>query len=145
MSAAIVRKCLPGDFEAIFLLLHQLWPGKEFHKQALRNLFVQGLSSTHEEYYCAEIDRRVVGFCSIWFKNSLWQEGYLGYIGELVVDQPLRRQGIGNDLLAAVFARAKHKGCKRVELDSAASRLDASEFYLKLGFEKRANLFSKVL
>jgi len=37
---------------------------------------------------------------------------------------------------------SKDKGLKRLELDSAFHREQAHEFYLKLGFEKRAFLFS---
>jgi len=37
---------------------------------------------------------------------------------------------------------SKDKGLKRLELDSAFHREKAHEFYVKLGFEKRAFLFS---
>jgi GNAT superfamily N-acetyltransferase len=141
-----IRKGKPEDFEAIYLLLHQLWPGKELHKDNLERLYRNGLESHQDDYFCAEADGRVAGFCSVWYKkNSFWQEGCLGYIGELVVDQPLRKQGIGKELLNTLFKQALQKGCHRVELDSAFSRVEASEFYLKMGFDKRANLFTKVL
>lgn len=38
---------------------------------------------------------------------------------------------------------AKSHGCKRLELDSAFHRVLAHEFYERLGFEKRAYLFSR--
>ncbi len=145
MATVKVRKCQAGDFEAIYVLLHQLWPGREFHRETLLKIFSQGLKSDLEDYYCAEENGRVIGYCSVRFRASFWVEGCLGYIGELIVDQAHRKAGIGKDLLKAVIARARERGCKRVELDSAFSRLEAAEFYLKMGFEKRANLFSRVV
>jgi GNAT superfamily N-acetyltransferase len=44
-----------------------------------------------------------------------------------------------------VFERAKARGLKRVELDSSFQRERAHVFYEKLGFEKRAFLFSYTL
>ena len=41
-----------------------------------------------------------------------------------------------------VIEESKTLGYKRVELDSGFPRLDAHKFYEKLGFEKRAYLFS---
>jgi N-acetylglutamate synthase-like GNAT family acetyltransferase len=145
MPLTRIRKCTAGDFEAIYALLLQLWPGKELHKDILRNLYNQGLNSTNEEYYGVECDKRLVGFCSISFKNSLWQEGCLGNINELIIDQTLRKQGLGKDLLDAVFRGARQRGCFRVELASTLARVQASDFYLKMGFEKRASVFSKML
>lgn len=145
MQSMKIRKCSTQDFEDIFSLLHQLWPGKEFHKDILRQVFEKGVVSDKEVYYCVESENRVIGFCSLYLKNSLWQEGNLGYIGELVIDKNFRDQGIGTELLKVVFEEAKEKGCKRVELDSAFSRTEALHFYENMGFEKRAYVYSKRL
>jgi glucosamine-phosphate N-acetyltransferase len=145
MQAMKIRKCLPQDFESIYSLLSQLWPGKEFHKEALEKVFEKGLLSDKEVYYCVEIENKAAGFCSLYLKNSLWQEGNLGYIGELVIDKAHRGKGIGTELLKTVFEVAKEKGCKRVELDSAFSRTEALHFYENMGFEKRAYVYSKWL
>jgi GNAT superfamily N-acetyltransferase len=48
-------------------------------------------------------------------------------------------------LINEAIKDAKGKGLKRLELDSGFHREKAHEFYLKLGFEKRAFLFSHPL
>lgn len=145
MQAATIRECRLTDLDDIYTLLVQLWPGKELHKEGVKTVLERGLKSHTDQYYCAEIDNKVIGFCSIWIKNSFWQEGSLGYIGELVVDKPLRSQGIGTQLLKKAFKYAEEKGCKRIELDSAFSREEAIQFYETLGFIRRAYLFSREL
>ncbi len=55
-------------------------------------------------------------------------------------------RNIGSKLIEEVIVRSKQLGMKRVELDSGFQREKAHQFYSsKLGFEKRAYLFSYVL
>jgi GNAT superfamily N-acetyltransferase len=87
----------------------------------------------------------IIGFVTLAIKNSLWQEGNLGWIDELVVDKNHQGKGIGTRLVRAITKVAVNKHCKRIELDSAFHRKQAHRFYEKNGFERRAFLFSKIL
>jgi GNAT superfamily N-acetyltransferase len=60
----------------------------------------------------------------------------------MVVDEKYRGQGFGTMLIKESIKDSKNKGLKRLELDSGFHREKAHEFYTKLGFEKRAFLFS---
>lgn len=140
-----IRDCKIEDFDAILNLLHQLWPQKILHAESLRKVYQRGTYSEHHRYICAIKDSKIVGFASLTVKGSLWQEGYLGHIDELVVDEPYRRQGIGARLLEHMIDLAKRMDCSRIEIDSAFPRTDAHKFYERRGFEKRAYLFSKAL
>ncbi len=140
-----IRSAEIKDFGGIYPLLQQLRPDKELNKNDLMEVFYRGVKSHKDEYFCAEINGEIVGFCSLAVKNSLWQEGYIGYICEMVVGLPFRNQGIGTTLLKTSIEAAKKKGCRRIELDSAFHRGEAHQFYEKCGFEKRAYLFSKEL
>lgn len=140
-----IRSAEIKDFEGVYPLLQQLWPDKELNKNDLMEVFYRGVESHEDEYFCAEINGEIVGFCSLAVKNSLWQESYIGDICEIVVDLPFRNQGIGTALLKTSIEAAKKKGCRRIELDSAFHRGEAHQFYEKCGFEKRAYLFSKEL
>lgn len=140
-----IRRCNPDDFERILPLLHQLWPNKELHAEALRDVFILAIQTLAQEYICAEVGEKVVGFCSLVVKNNLWQEGNLGHIDELVVDTEYRGQGIGTQLLEQIIQIARERGCRRVELDTAFHRREAHQFYEQRGFENRAYVFSKVL
>jgi GNAT superfamily N-acetyltransferase len=63
----------------------------------------------------------------------------------MIVDGELRGKGIGTKLLEKTFETANLRKCKKIELDSGFHREQAHKFYEKIGFEKRAYLFSKDL
>jgi glucosamine-phosphate N-acetyltransferase len=140
-----VRKVSVEDFNDILLLLHQLWPDKELHEKLLSKAFLDALKSGNNEYFCSEADGKIVGFCSLTIMSTLWQEGYIGYINEMIVDQNFRGQGIGTYLLTTVIEVAKKKDCRAIELASAFHRNEAHGFYEGIGFTKGAYNFTKIL
>ncbi len=141
----IIRNTIDQDFGIIFPLFQQLWPNKAIHKAELQKVFERGNASATDELFCAELNGAVVGFCSYAIVNNLWQEGFISYIYALVVDEKLRGNGIGTQLINEAIRRSTQQGMKRVELDSGFPREQAHKFYEKLGFEKRAYLFSYIL
>ena len=138
-----VRDCTIEDIGRICELLGQLWPGVEVDTPEMKRCFERGLRSPNQRYVCAVREERVVGFCSLNVKNNLWQQGLLGHVDELVVDEKHRRMGIGSALLRRIEQIAAEMGCRRLELDSAYQRVESHAFYENLGFQNRARLFSK--
>ncbi len=133
------------DFQDVFLLFKQLWPDKELHFNDLMTVFIRGIQSDFDKYICAESQGKVIGFCSFAMVNNFWQEGYIAYVYAMVVDGSFRNEGVGTSLLQKAFDIAKMSGCKKIELDSGFPRENAHKFYERIGFEKRAYLFSKDL
>lgn len=133
------------DFEEVFQLLKQLWPDKKLNKEDLQRMFHESLKDPKQEYIVARYEKKIVGFVSLTIRNSLWQEGNLGHVDELIVDEKFRNKGMGTKLLKKIIKISKEKKCKRIELDSAFHRKEAHKFYESLGFENRAYLFSKDL
>jgi GNAT superfamily N-acetyltransferase len=140
-----IRPSQLQDFDGVIALLRQLWPDKHLDLDLLRTVFQRALDCETQAYLCAVDGERVIGFGSLTLKNSLWQEGYLGHVDELVVDRDYRGHGIGVRLLTELTDLARRQGCRRVELDSALHRHEAHQFYGQNGFENRACLFSKGL
>ncbi len=140
-----IRKTSGEDFADVLLLLEQLWPNQALNAAALRRVFSAALASDHQVYLSACDDSRVVGFAALTVKNNLWQAGNLGHLDELVVDAARRGQGIGSRLLESIAEEAQRRGCTRLELDTAFHREAAHAFYERLGFERRAFLFSRRL
>jgi GNAT superfamily N-acetyltransferase len=138
----LIRSATKEDFVNVYPLLEQLWPNKELSKEELNKVFQRGISSETDELFCAELDGTVIGFCAYAIINNLWQEGYISYVYAMVVDETHRGQGYGTKLIKEAIDKSKKQGMKRVELDSGFHREKAHEFYLKLGFDKRAYLFS---
>ncbi|WP_425800901.1 GNAT family N-acetyltransferase [Desulfitobacterium sp. Sab5] len=140
-----VRNCKITDFDMVFSLFHQLWPGKELDKNKLMDVLSFGLRSSEYEYLCAVLHGKVVGFCALAVVHSFWQEGCIAYVIAMVVDQEVRGCGIGTALMDKAADLSRLKGCKKLELDSAFHREGAHLFYETIGFSKRAFLFSKDL
>ena len=141
----VIRKASAYDFESIYPLFGQLWPNKELDKKALEIVFKRGVYSDTDELFCLEYQGEIVGFCAYAIVNNLWQAGYISYMYAMVIDEKHRGKGFGSMLIKKTIDDSKDKGLKRLELDSAFHRERAHEFYLKLGFEKRAFLFSHPL
>jgi GNAT superfamily N-acetyltransferase len=140
-----IRACTGGDFEQVYDLLPQLWPGVSLNRDSLKAVFSRALKSRRHQYLCAVDEGIVVGFCSLSIGSSFWQQGLLAHLDEIVVDKKHRGQGIGSKLMERAVAAAKAAGCARVELDSAFYRKAAHRFYEEQGFDKRAYVFSKAL
>jgi GNAT superfamily N-acetyltransferase len=140
-----IRPCRQSDFAAVLRLLCQLWPDKSLDIAALRGVYDRGLKAKSQIYLCVTDGEDVLGFASLTIKNNLWQAGNLGNVDELIVDEKHRGCGLGTQLLNAIIARAKQRGCIRVELESAFHRKNAHTFYERQGFQNRGYLFSKPL
>jgi ribosomal protein S18 acetylase RimI-like enzyme len=140
-----IRRLTIEDLDGLSKLLAQLWIGKSIDASAVRKVIEKGLESDYQIYVCATDNGKLIGYCSLSIKNSLWMSANLGNVDELVVDSEYRNQGIGKMLMNEIEKIAKNHDCKRLELDSAFHRTKAHEFYEKLGFEKRAYLFTKEL
>jgi GNAT superfamily N-acetyltransferase len=132
-------------FLGILTLLRQLWKDKVLNERRLTEVFERGLSNHLQEFRIAILKDRIVGFASLTIKNSLWQEGYLSHVDELVVDESFRGEGIGSGLLDEMIEVSKERSCGKIELDSAFHRKEAHRFYESKGFENRGLVFSKDL
>jgi ribosomal protein S18 acetylase RimI-like enzyme len=141
----IIRKATEKDFNEVYPLFEQLWPNRELDKAALQEVFIRGVSSPTDELLCLEYDNKLIGFCAYAIVNNLWQAGYISYMYAMVVEEKYRGKGFGTLLIKEAINDSKNKGLKRLELDSGFHREKAHEFYIKLGFEKRAFLFSHPL
>ena len=137
-----IRKATENDFEKVYPLFEQLWPTKELDKPALKIVFNRGVNSATDELWCLDYSNELIGFCAYAIVNNLWQAGYISYMYAMVVDEKHRGKGFGTMLINESIKDSRDKGLKRLELDSAFHREKAHEFYVKLGFEKRAFLFS---
>jgi ribosomal protein S18 acetylase RimI-like enzyme len=138
-----IRKLTIEDLGGLTNLLEQLWIDKPVDTHAVKKVIEKGLDSDHQFYICATDGKKLAGYCSLTIKNSLWMSANLGNVDELVVDREYMNQGIGKLLMNEIEKIAKDYDCKRLELDSAFHRTNAHKFYEKLGFEKRAWLFTK--
>lgn len=69
----------------------------------------------------------------------------VGRITALVVDEPMRGQGLGRALVNAAEAFLTAAGCGMLEITSNMRRADAHAFYERLGYERTSFRFFKTL
>ena len=68
---------------------------------------------------------------------TLFANGIVTELVELMVEPPYREQGIGSELVGAIVERAKARGAIEVTVPTRR----AAEFYTRLGFEETAEYF----
>ncbi|HLM48915.1 MAG TPA: GNAT family N-acetyltransferase [Solirubrobacteraceae bacterium] len=80
------------------------------------------------------------GVAQLRYRWSVWTAADDCWLEDLFVAGPARRHGVGAALLAAAVARARERGCRRIELDVDAANAPARALYEAHGF--RADLKS---
>lgn len=87
------------------------------------------------ELVVAELGGRVVGTLQLTFIPGLSRNGAQRALIEAVrVDEDLRGQGFGAQLMTWAIERARERGCAMVQLTSDKQRTEAHRFYERLGF-----------
>ena len=143
MKTMVIRNAMEEDYESVFHLLVQLFPGLSLVREEQRYAFQNTLNAANEYGLCAVNGDEIVGYCVYTTMNSYLYCGFVFYITVLVVDKKYRRQGIGRALIESVKQIAVEKGIKAIELDSGFHRTEAHLFYENLGFEKECYFFSR--
>ena len=85
-------------------------------------------------------DDRVIGLLSASQRWTLWHAGPCALIEELVVNEDVRRRGVGRALIQAALEWARAQGCSELEISTDQDNADAQAFYRRLGFESEALL-----
>ena len=120
------------------LLLQLTDNAKRFEMTELRNLIAQD-----NLFVYAVFDRvgKLVGMASIKFdRTRMFTQNYFkAYIGDLVVDDGARGQGVGVQLTTVLIVKARSCGAKHINLTSNPNnpnRAAAIRMYEKLGFRE---------
>ena len=93
-----------------------------------KSAWEDALKDKNAWYAGAWLDGRLVGCC------GLWQSFEDADICNVAVDQTLRRQGIGEQLLLFLMENGKKRGVKNFTLEVRRSNEAAIGLYHKLGF-----------
>lgn len=87
---------------------------------------------------------RVVGFVSVAQREHFTGE-VDAYVGELVVDESVERQGVGRVLMQRAEAWARLRGLVRLTLETGAANGAARAFYAGLGYEEEEVRLTRAL
>ena len=138
-----VRPATPDDADRAAELLGQL--GYPADAPSVRRRLERLVASPADETWLAERNGEIVGLVGLHVSDSLEHDGPVAKISEIVVDERLRRKGIGAALMEAAESEARRRGCVLVFLTTAERREEARRFYRSLGYEETGRRFAKAL
>lgn len=95
--------------------------------------------------WAAEQDGQVAGLATAHVITSLHKSEPVAMLTVLVVHERARGRGIGAQLVATAEAWAREQGATAISLTSANRRLEAHEFYKRLGYEQTGVRLAKSL
>ncbi|HQU93781.1 MAG TPA: GNAT family N-acetyltransferase [Pyrinomonadaceae bacterium] len=91
----------------------------------------------NNELIVAELEGEVIGTLQLTYTPSIsFQGGKRCTVESVRVDEKLRGQGIGREMMQWTIERAKENGCASIQLTTNNDRVDAHRFYESLGFSK---------
>jgi ribosomal protein S18 acetylase RimI-like enzyme len=79
-----------------------------------------------------------VAMAQLRFRFAVWRASDDCLLEDLFVSPQARRSGLGRALLRAVEDRARARGCRRIELDTAETNEGALALYRGAGFDNDA-------
>ena len=79
------------------------------------------------------------GMCQLRYRYSIWTESDDCWLEDIFVEEAARGSGMGRELMDAAFARARQRGCRRMELDVNEANAAALALYESLGFSARSD------
>ncbi len=127
-----VRQARRGDRDSIYRLLGELGIAIAVSEQSSALSWIVSHPEIEVLLAVDPLDRGV-GLVALAHRPTLEVGGRAAYIDSLVVTEPMRRRGIGSELLERALARARMLGCKQVEL--CASLGTARDYLGRRGFK----------
>jgi predicted N-acetyltransferase YhbS len=138
MMDLTIRPARRSDAEAVFALLKELAITYTPDRAAFERHFPELLQSGSSELCVAAIEGEVVGYAMATEALTLYANGPVTELQELVVDPRHRGQGIGRKLVESVVERARASGSAEVTVPTRR----AGRYYQMLGFEERSAYYA---
>ena len=137
------RKAKKSDFKEVFVLLKQLFNQNRLYSSKSKELYEIQIRSNSYLNFVVKKNNKLVGYASVCFKLSMQEQGFIGHLSELVIDESFRGKGIGTEFLKHVEKNIKKEGCKELQLPSTFKRKKAHKFYENQGYKKTSYYFWK--
>ncbi|MBC8065191.1 MAG: GNAT family N-acetyltransferase [Chlorobia bacterium] len=140
----MVRQATLDDAEAIIDLTRQL--GYQLPDQQILANLEEMLNDDRRVVLVLVIESQVVGWCTVVADIAITEPPY-ALLSGMVVDEALRGNGLGRELLMAAEAWARDRGLARIRLRTNLVRAGAQAFYERGGYEtvKEQRVYTKAL
>jgi ribosomal protein S18 acetylase RimI-like enzyme len=144
MSAPQVWRAEPHEAEQVAALLVAFrdhigpdWPSANSFLASVERL-IEDPSSTEYLLAAPRPGAPASGVVQLRFRWSVWRASEDCLLEDLYVAPEARRSGLGRALLQAAIERARERGSRRIELDTAERNDAAVALYRSFGFDDRA-------
>ena len=134
MTGVVIREPRASDAAAIASLLVELGhPARpEEIPERLNELALDGKVSAA---WVAELEGQAVGLATTRKFPAIHQSAPVAWLTVLVVAERVRGRGIGQQLVRLAEDWAQKQGASKLALTSALHRVEAHEFYKRLGYD----------
>jgi len=132
----LVRAATLADLPALLVLYRQLHPDDPAIEPSLcRPVFDEILANPKLELIVAELDGAVVATCYLNIIPNLSRSlSPYGVLENVVTEQRLRGQGLGQAIVKHALTRAWARGCYKVMLQTGSRQESTHAFYRACGF-----------
>ncbi|MEW6767315.1 MAG: GNAT family N-acetyltransferase [Pseudomonadota bacterium] len=137
----MLREAVHGDIKRIVEMLADdaLASGRENlmgDLKAYHTAFDAIAADPNNTLYVWDEEGVAMGCLQLTFLPGMsYQGSWIAQVEGVRVDRSMRGEGIGEEMMKAVVAKARERGCKYLQLMTNKRRGDAQRFYERLGFE----------
>ena len=133
-----------GDADAVVSLLigfRDWWGRDEPSAESIERSVTLLLPDPDTDFLLTSVseDAPAGGVCQLRYRHSVWTGTPDCALEDLFVREEFHRQGLGRVLVEAAVARARERGCARMELDVNEANPPAVALYEALGFSALAD------
>jgi ribosomal protein S18 acetylase RimI-like enzyme len=137
----LVRTAAAADADAVFGLLGQFATSYVPDRRHFDQRYSVLLAAADADLLVVTTDAKVVGYVLGFQLTTLYANGVVLTIQELVVDPAYRERGLGRTLVEALIARGQDAGAVEVTVPTRR----ALDFYARLGFVETATYLKRPL
>ena len=131
-----LRVAPPGEAEEVARLLaafRSFYGAAEPTEEEMLGVVRRLIGTPDAEYLLA--GDPAAGVAQVRYRLSVWTGAEDCWVEDVFVEEEARGQGLGRRLIEGCVARARHRGCKRIQLDANERNEGAIALYRSLGFE----------
>ena len=134
----IVREARNEDIPALIRLLEELFSIEKdfiFCPEAQKRGIKLLIQSADDRIFVAEINKNIVGMCSVQILISTANGDKVGLVEDVVVSTNHQGHGVGRTLMSAIDNYAKELGLSRLQLLADKNNHPAIGFYKNMGWD----------
>lgn len=137
MPDPVIRPARLADADRLFPLVQQFATSYRPDRDAFDRNLPSLLAADHADCLVAEAGDELLGYALAFTLLTLYANGIVVELQELMVAPDSRGRGIGRRLVEAILEQARAAGAVEVTVPTRRAR----DYYLRLGFEETATYF----